>query len=106
MVPNDSKGWTATLEEIEMMNSQAILISAIQLKTKQKSYFEALPRKNYRSSFWIYKDEDGTYPAVKSLSEIAEPLRYLLRLNWWLLPNLEKDCFWNITGVPPTEVVI
>jgi alanine dehydrogenase len=34
-----------TLEEIEMMNSQAILISAIQLKTKQKSYFEALPRK-------------------------------------------------------------
>jgi alanine dehydrogenase len=40
-----------TLEEIEMMNSQAILISAIQLKTKQKSYFEALTKKNYRSSF-------------------------------------------------------
>jgi alanine dehydrogenase len=34
-----------TLEEIEMMNSQAILISAIQLKTKQKSYFEALTKK-------------------------------------------------------------
>jgi alanine dehydrogenase len=27
-----------TLEEIEMMNSQAILISAIQLKTKQKLF--------------------------------------------------------------------
>jgi hypothetical protein len=37
------------------------LISAIQLKTKQKSYFEALDqKKNYRSSFWVYKDEDGT----------------------------------------------
>jgi alanine dehydrogenase len=52
-VTKDTKKWCPmilkveppTLEEIEMMNSQAILISAIQLKTKQKSYFEALTKK-------------------------------------------------------------
>jgi hypothetical protein len=21
-----------------------------------------------------------------------------MRLNWWLLPNLEKDCFWKYHG--------
>jgi alanine dehydrogenase len=43
-----------TLEEIEMMNSQAILISAIQLKTKQKSYFEALTKKKITALAFEY----------------------------------------------------
>ena len=34
-----------TLEEIEMMNPQSLIISAIQLKTQKKSYFEALAKK-------------------------------------------------------------
>jgi alanine dehydrogenase len=40
------------LAEIEMMNNQTILISSIQLKTKNKAYFEALSKKkNHRASF-------------------------------------------------------
>jgi hypothetical protein len=31
------------------------------IKTMQKSYFEALSKKDNRFSIWIYKDEDG-YP--------------------------------------------
>ena len=34
-----------TIAEIEMMNQKTILISAIQLKTRKKTYFEALSRK-------------------------------------------------------------
>ena len=34
-----------TLEEIEMMNPKTIVISAIQLKTQKKEYFEALAKK-------------------------------------------------------------
>jgi alanine dehydrogenase len=37
----------------------------------QRSYFEALSKKeDNRFSIWIYKDEDS-YPAVRSSSEIA-----------------------------------
>ena len=61
-----------TLEEIEMMAQNSILISAIQLKTRKTSYFEALTKKKITAlAFEHIKDEDGSYPAVKSLSEIA-----------------------------------
>jgi alanine dehydrogenase len=97
-----------TLEEIEMMNSQAILISAIQLKTKQKSYFEALTKKKITAlAFEYIKDEDGTYPAVKSLSEIAGTASILIAAELMITTEFGKGLlFGNITGVPPTEVVI
>ena len=61
-----------TLAELEMMNPQTIVISAIQLKTQKKEYFEALAAKRITAlAFEFIKDEDGSYPAVKSLSEIA-----------------------------------
>lgn len=97
-----------TIEEIEMMNSQAILISAIQLKTKQKSYFEALTKKKITAlAFEYIKDEDGTYPAVKSLSEIAGTASILIAAELMITTEFGKGLlFGNITGVPPTEVVI
>jgi alanine dehydrogenase len=97
-----------TLEEIEMMNSQAILISAIQLKTKHKSYFEALTKKKITAlAFEYIKDEDGTYPAVKSLSEIAGTASILIAAELMITTEFGKGLlFGNITGVPPTEVVI
>ena len=61
-----------TMTEIEMMNQNSIIISAIQLKTRKKEYFEALTKKKITAlAFEYIKDEDGSYPAVKSLSEIA-----------------------------------
>jgi alanine dehydrogenase len=55
-----------------MLNNKAIILSAIQLKTRQKEYFVALARKKITAlAFEYIKDEDGSYPAVKSLSEIA-----------------------------------
>lgn len=97
-----------TLEEIEMMNNQAILISAIQLKTKHKSYFEALTKKKITAlAFEYIKDEDGTYPAVKSLSEIAGTASILIAAELMITTEFGKGLlFGNITGVPPTEVVI
>lgn len=97
-----------TLEEIEMMNSEAILISAIQLKTQKKDYFEALTKKKITSlAFEFIKDSDGSYPAVKSLSEIAGTASVLIAAELMINNNDGKGLlFGNITGVPPTEVVI
>ncbi|MBB1193530.1 alanine dehydrogenase [Flavobacterium sp. SOK18b] len=98
----------ATFSEIEMMNPQTIIISAIQLKTRTKAYFEALSKKKIIAlAFEYIKDEDGTYPAVKSLSEIAGTASILIAAELMITNDLGKGLlFGNITGVPPTDVVI
>ncbi|WP_316632745.1 alanine dehydrogenase [uncultured Flavobacterium sp.] len=97
-----------TLAEIEMINPETIIISAIQLKTKKKEYFEALAHKKITAlAFEYIKDEDGTYPAVKSLSEIAGTASILIAAELMITDDFGKGLlFGNITGVPPTEVVI
>jgi len=97
-----------TIAEIEMMNQKTILISAIQLKTRKKTYFEALSRKKITSlAFEYLKDTDGSYPAVKSLSEIAGTASILIAAELMITNEFGKGLlFGNITGVAPTEVVI
>lgn len=98
----------ASLAEIEMMNQNTIIISAIQIKTRNKAYFEALSKKKITAlAFEYIKDEDGTYPAVKSLSEIAGTASILIASELMIANQFGKGLlFGNITGVPPTDVVI
>ena len=97
-----------TIAEIEMMNNQTILISSIQLKTQKKDYFEALTKKKITAlAFEYIKDPDGTYPAVRSSSEIAGTASILIAAELMITNEYGKGLlFGNITGVPPTEVVI
>ncbi len=97
-----------SLEEIKLINPQSLIISALQLKTQNKKYFEALASKRITAiAFEFIKDEDGAYPAVRSLSEIAGTASILIASE--LLSNVNGGnglMFGNISGVPPTEVVI
>ena len=97
-----------SLEEIKLINPQTILISALQLKTQHKKYFEALATKRITAiAFEFIKDDDGAYPAVRCLSEIAGTASILIAAE--LLTNTNKGnglIFGNITGVPPIEAVI
>lgn len=97
-----------TIKEIEMVKPQTIVISAIQLKTRKKEYFEALAKKKVTAlAFEYIKDEDGSYPAVKSLSEIAGTASILIAAELMINNDFGKGLlFGNITGVAPTEVVI
>ncbi|MGQ7944127.1 alanine dehydrogenase [Flavobacterium sp. WC2509] len=97
-----------TIAEIEMMNSKTIVLSAIQLKTRKKAYFEALSKKKITAlAFEYLKDEDGSYPAVRSLSEIAGTASILIAAELMITNEFGKGLlFGNITGVAPTEVVI
>jgi alanine dehydrogenase len=97
-----------TIAEIKLINPETILISAIQLKTKKKAYFEALAQKKITAlAFEYIKDEDGSYPAVKSLSEIAGTASILIAAELMITDEIGKGLlFGNITGVPPTDVVI
>ncbi len=97
-----------TEKEIEMMKHETLLISAIQLKTQRKEYFEALAAKKITAmAFEFIKDEDGSYPAVKLLSEIAGTASVLIAAELMINQKIGKGLLLgNITGVPPTEVVI
>lgn len=97
-----------SLDEIKLINPQTILISALQLKTQNKTYFEALAKKRITAiGFEFIRDEDGAYPAVRQLSEIAGTASVLIASE--LLSNANNGnglLFGNISGVPPIEVVI
>ena len=97
-----------SFSEIKLLNPQTILISALQLKTQSKAYFEALAKKRITAlAFEFIRDEDGAYPAVQQLSEIAGTASVLIAAE--LLSNVNNGnglLFGNISGIPPIEVVI
>lgn len=97
-----------TPEELEMIHPQSILISALQLKTQRKTYFETLAKKRITAVAFDYiKDEHSVYPVVKSLSEIAGTASVLVAAE--LMSSMNQGnglLLGNIGGVPPTDVVI
>ncbi|BFP43024.1 alanine dehydrogenase [Flavobacteriaceae bacterium GF1] len=97
-----------TLSEIDLLNPQATIISALQIKTQTKKYFEQLAKKRITAiAFEYIRDEDGKFPAVRSLSEIAGISSILIASELMAVTNQGNGLmFGNISGVPPVEVVI
>ena len=97
-----------SLEQIKLINPQTIIISALQLKTQHKKYFETLAAKRITAlAFEFIRDSDNAYPAVKSLSEIAGTASVLIAAELLSDANTGNGLmFGNISGVPPLEVVI
>jgi alanine dehydrogenase len=95
-----------TYDEIDMMHPQSVLFSALQLKTQTKKYFESLAKKRITAvAFDFIRDEQGAYPIVKSLSEIAGTASILIA-GEIMSSNKNGLLLGNISGVPPTDVVI
>ncbi|MDR0228427.1 MAG: alanine dehydrogenase [Flavobacteriaceae bacterium] len=97
-----------TLEEIKLMAPYTVIWSTTQLKTLTRKYFEALSKKKISAiGFDFIHDENGTYPAVSALSEIAGTASILIASELMTTTNNGKGLlFGNISGVIPTEVVI
>lgn len=97
-----------TLKEIKMIKPQTILVSALQLKTQSKKYFEALATKRITAiAFDFIRDSEGMYPVVQSLSEIAGTASILIAAELMSTQNKGNGLLLgNIGGVPPAEVVI
>lgn len=97
-----------SLAEIQMINPQTTVISALQIKTQKKKYFEELAKKRITAiAFEYIQDDDGKYPAVRSLSEIAGISSVLIASELMATTNKGNGLmFGNISGVPPVEVVI
>jgi len=99
-----------SIEELDHINPQTVLISALQLKTQSKEYFQKLAKKRITAlGFEFIRDADGAYPAVRALSEIAGTAAVLIASE--LMSSATKSqgsglMMGNISGVPPVEVVI
>ena len=97
-----------TFSQIQLINPQTTIISALQLKTQSKKYFEELAKKRITAiGFEYIRDDDGKFPAVRSLSEIAGISSVLIASEIMSATNKGNGLmFGNISGVPPAEVVI
>ncbi|TDN89263.1 alanine dehydrogenase [Salegentibacter sp. 24] len=97
-----------SIKELDLINPQTILISALQLKTQCKEYFQKLASKRITAlGFEFIRDDDGSYPIVRALSEIAGTASVLIASEI-MSNNINGNglMFGNISGVPPVEVVI
>lgn len=94
--------------ELQLIKPKTVLISALQIKTQHKAYFEALAAKKITAlGFEFIKDDDGNYPAVRSLSEIAGTASILIAAELLTNANCGNGLmFGNVSGVPPVSVVV
>jgi len=97
-----------SIKEIEMMKPQSVLISTVQLKTRDKKYFECLAKKKITAlGLEFIVDDEGRFSAVNALSEISGVASVLIASELLSVgENRTGQLFGNITGVPPVEVVI
>ncbi len=97
-----------TLEEIEMMKENSILISAVQLVVQKKENLEKMATKRITAlGFEYIKDSHGQLSIVRLIGEIAGIATVLVASE--LLSNSNGGnglLFGGVAGVRPTEVVI
>ncbi len=97
-----------TLDELKLIKPRSVIISALQLKTRKKAYFEELEKRKLTAmAFEFIKDETDSFSLVRALSEIAGTASILIASE--LMSNQKNGSgllFGNISGVSPVEVVV
>jgi alanine dehydrogenase len=95
-------------EEIELMTGNQTLISALQLSIQPKVILQKLMSKKVTAIAWDYiRDDEGVFPIVRSMSEIAGTTSILVAGE--LLSSFSSGkgiMLGGIAGVQPTEVVV
>jgi alanine dehydrogenase len=95
-------------EEINMLQRKQTLFSALQMTVQSDNYVKQLMNKKVTAIAYDYiKDEDGIFPIIRSMSEIAGNTSILIAAEY--LSNINNgngSMFGGITGTSPTEVVI
>lgn len=94
-------------EEIELMPGGQTLLSALQLSVQPKATLEKLYRKKVTAVAWDYiQDDQGIFPVVRTMGEIAGNTAILVASELLSNPNGKGLMLGGIVGVQPTEVVI
>lgn len=94
--------------EVDLLRPGQVVISPIHLPTLKPELIRRLMNKRVTAlCFETLKDEAGTYPIVRSMSEIAGSAVMLIAGQYLGSTTLGKGVLLGgISGVPPTKVVI
>lgn len=97
-----------TKTELKLLKKGQQLISAIQLQTRNKEYFQDLLKKDITSiAIEQIKDDEGKLTLLRSMSEIAGNTSLLIAAEYLSNVNSGKGLMLgSITGIPPTDVVV
>jgi alanine dehydrogenase len=95
-------------EEVDFMPGNQTLISALQLSIQPKSILQKLIAKKITAVAWDYiRDEEGVFPVVRTMGEIAGTTSVLIAGELLSSFNEGKGIMLGgIAGVQPTEVVV
>lgn len=95
-------------EDIPLLQLNQIIISPIHHSALKKEIIEQMMTKRITAlSFENFKDDSGTYPIVRSMSEIAGSAVMLIAGQYLSSFNEGKGVLLGgISGIPPTKVVI
>ena len=95
-------------DDIPLLQMNQIIISPIHHSALKKEIIEKMMFKRITAlSFENFKDDSGTYPIVRSMSEIAGSAVMLIAGQYLSSFNEGKGVLLGgISGIPPTKVVI
>jgi alanine dehydrogenase len=97
-----------TLDEIEYMRPDQLLISALQMANLNEAYIKSLMKKRVNTvAYEFYCDASGSLPIIRSISEIAGNTSILIAAEYLASSSGGKgEMLGGISGIPPTDVVI
>jgi alanine dehydrogenase len=95
-------------EDLPLLQFNQIIISPIHYSALQQGDIQKMMEKKITAlSFENFKDASGTYPIVRSMSEIAGSAVMLIAAQYLSSFNKGKGVLLGgISGIPPTKVVI
>lgn len=95
-------------KEISLMKYKQILFSALQITVQPKNALEKLMAKKITAIAWDYiKDENGSFPIIRSMGEIAGTTSFLIAAELMSNANNGKGIMLgSVAGISPPELVI
>jgi alanine dehydrogenase len=95
-------------EDLPLLQISQTVISPIHLSAMKSEFLEKMIEKKITAlSFENLKDDSGTYPIVRSMSEIAGSAIMLIAGQYLACANDGKGVLLGgISGIPPTKVII
>lgn len=95
-------------EDLKFLQQNQLLVSPIHLSAMKAEFLEKMMEKKITAfSFENLKDDSGTYPIVRSMSEIAGSAVMLIAAQYLSSANHGKGVLLGgISGIPPTKVII
>jgi alanine dehydrogenase len=95
-------------EDLPLLHMNQIVISPIHLSAMKAELLQKMMEKKITGiSFENLKDDSGTYPIVRSMSEIAGSAVMLIAGQYLSSSNHGKGVLLGgISGIPPTKVII